>query len=97
MRRSVLKAAFGVLTAMAVSASGCGSGSGSSSQTLSDYQRWIENLPAGKYAVAQGNVYLMQNTDCPTYVAIFDSCFGQNPASPYIIPQPAIGQSYVDP
>lgn len=97
MRNVVVQSGFGLFAAMAVSASGCGSGSGASSQTISDYQRWIETLPARQYAVAQGNAYLMQNTDCPTYVAIFDSCFGQNPASPYIIPQPAIGQSYVDP
>lgn len=85
------------LVAIAALAGGCGSSdSGDSAQTLSDYQAWIEGLP-GQYAVAQGNAYLMQNTDCPTYVDIFDSCFGQNPASPYIIPQPAVGDSYVDP
>lgn len=85
------------LVAIAALAGGCGSSdSGTSAQTLSDYQAWIEDLP-GQYAVAQGNAYLMQNTDCPTYVDIFDSCFGQNPASPYIIPQPAVGDSFVNP
>ncbi len=85
------------LVAIAAWAGGCGgSGSGESAQTLSSYQAWIEGLP-GQYAVAQGNAYLMRNTDCPTYVDIFDSCFGQNPAAPYIIPQPAVGDSYVDP
>ncbi len=66
-------------------------------QSLSYYQNWIENLAFQNYTVVQGNAFLMQNTDCPTFVAIFDSCFGQNPASPYIIPQPPIEDSYVDP
>jgi hypothetical protein len=68
-----------------------------STHTLSDYQHWIKNLSSQHYTVVQGNVFLMVNTECPTFVAIFESCFGQNPASPYIIPQPPIEQSYVDP
>lgn len=84
------------LIAIAALAGGCGSSDSGTSAQLSDYQAWIDDLP-GQYAVAQGNAYLMQNFECPTYVEIFDSCFGQNPASPYIIPQPAVGDSYVDP
>lgn len=68
----------------------------SSPKSIEDYAHWIKNLPPG-YKVKQGNAYLMLNTDCPLYVSIFDSCFGQNPASPYIIPQPPIEDSYVDP
>ncbi len=58
---------------------------------------WINNLNAFGYEVVQGNAYLMTNSECPLYVSIFDSCFGQNPAAPYIIPQVPIEQSYVDP
>jgi hypothetical protein len=68
-----------------------------STQTLSDYQQWIKTLSSQNYTVVQGNVFLMVNTECPTFVAIFDSCFAQNPAAPYIIPQPPIEQSYVNP
>jgi hypothetical protein len=68
-----------------------------STQTLSDYQQWIKTLSSHNYTVVQGNVFLMVNSECPTFVAIFDSCFGQNPAAPYIIPQPPIEHSYVDP
>jgi hypothetical protein len=68
-----------------------------SAQTLRDYQQWLENLSSQNYTVVQGNVFLMVNSECPTFVAIFDSCFGNNPAAPYIIPQPPIEQSYVDP
>jgi hypothetical protein len=71
--------------------------SGHSAQTLSYYQNWIKNLSSHNYTVVQGNVFLMVNTECPIFVAIFDSCFAQNPASPYIIPQPPIEDSYVDP
>src|SRR4029453_2450495 len=68
-----------------------------STQTLSDYQQWIKTLSSQNYTVVQGNVFLMVNTECPTFVAIFDSCFGNNPAAPYIIPQPSIEHSYVAP
>jgi hypothetical protein len=66
-------------------------------QTLSDYQHWIKHLASRNYTVVQGNVFLMVNAECPTFVAIFDSCFGNNPAAPYIILQPPIEYSYVDP
>jgi hypothetical protein len=68
-----------------------------STQTLRDYQQWLENLASHNYTVVQGNVFLMVNSECPTFVAIFESCFGNNPAAPYIIPQPPIEDSYVDP
>jgi len=60
------------------------------------YSSWLKSL-GPDYSVVQGNVFLMTNTECPTFVSIFESCFGQNPASPYIIPQPPIEDSYVDP
>jgi len=61
------------------------------------YVNLVNSLRSDGYAVAQGNVYLFSNSDCPLFVSIFNSCFGNNPAAPYIIPQPPIGQSYVDP
>ena len=51
----------------------------------------------GGYSVVQGNVYLFENTDCPLYVGIFGSCFGNDAAAPYIIPQPPVENSYVNP
>lgn len=77
---------------------GCNPGgatSGNNSSSMVYYQNWLEHLPG--YNVVQGNAYLMQNVDCPKFVAVFNSCFGQNPASPYIIPQPPVESSYVDP
>jgi hypothetical protein len=58
---------------------------------------FINSLFSDGYVVVQGNLYLFSNSDCPLFVSIFDSCFGNNPAVPYIIPQPPTEQSYVDP
>ena len=57
----------------------------------------VRDLALNGYKVTQGNVYLFENTSCPQFVAIFGSCFGNNAAAPYIIPQPPIENSYVDP
>ena len=64
---------------------------------LRRFVNFIGSLSSDGYVVAQGNVYLFSNSDCPLFVSIFNSCFGNNPAAPYIIPQPPIEQSYVDP
>ncbi len=64
---------------------------------LNPYKAWLAQLPQGGYQASQGNAYLMTNSDCALFISIFGSCFDQNPAAPYIIPQPPIEQSYVDP
>ena len=79
------------------SGASCNSDNDDSSTNLNQYKNWIESLTAADYGVIQGNVFLMQNDNCPQFVSIFNSCFGQNPASPYIIPQLPIESSYVDP
>ena len=78
---------------------GCGGGSNgtSSAGPMARYVHFIEGLSSNGYVVAQGNVYLFSNTDCPLFVSIFSSCFGNNPAAPYIIPQPPVEDSFVDP
>ncbi|MGH9437702.1 MAG: hypothetical protein ACRD22_07360 [Terriglobia bacterium] len=63
---------------------------------LARYSSWLKSL-GRDYEVVQGSVFLMTNDKCPTFVSIFDSCFGQNPASPYIIPQPPVEDSFVNP
>ena len=95
MRKSLHKQAIYFFIVISILFSGFHSGQ--ASHTLRYYHNWINTLSSQDYTVVQGNVFLMVNTDCPTFVAIFDSCFGQNPASPYIIPQPPIEHSYVDP
>jgi len=65
--------------------------------TLAHFANSINKLSTKGYLVAQGNAFLMKNTNCPLFISIFNSCFDQNPAAPYIIPQPPVEQSYVDP
>jgi hypothetical protein len=60
------------------------------------YSSWITGLWP-EYRVVQGNTFLMTAMDCPIFIRIFQSCFGNNPAAPYIIPQPPVENSYVDP
>ena len=64
--------------------------------SLGLYSAWINTL-LPEYRVVRGRAFLMTNSECPTFISIFNSCFGNNPAAPYIIPQPPIEDSYVDP
>ena len=74
-----------------------GSSAPSSSSSIAQTAAAINDLAANGYTVVQGNAYLFENTACPQFVGIFGSCFGNNAAAPYIIPQPPIENSYVDP
>ncbi len=58
---------------------------------------WINSLTSKGYTAIRGSVFLMVNSECPQFVSVFNSCFGQNPASPYVVPQPPVGNAYVDP
>jgi hypothetical protein len=69
----------------------------SSSANLTQTGTALTSLSSDGYTVVQGNVYLFENTDCPQFVALFGSCFGNNAAAPYIIPQPPIETAYNDP
>ena len=78
---------------------GCG-GDASSTQansTLQNYTDAVTGLREDGYHVAQGNAFLFTNADCPSFVAVFGSCFGNNSAAPYVVPQPPTEGSYVDP
>ena len=76
---------------------GCASGGPSGPLTLNQTGTALTSLSSDGYAVGQGNVYLFQNTDCPKFVAVFASCFGNNAAAPYVIPQPPVQTAYNDP
>jgi len=69
----------------------------SSASSPSKVATALNTLTSFGYSVVQGNVYLFENSACPQFVGIFGSCFGNNPAAPYVIPQPPIEDSYVDP
>ena len=61
------------------------------------YASWLNSLRSDNYNVVQGNVFLLTNDKCQAFVQVFKTCFGQNPAAPYIFPEPPIESSYVDP
>jgi hypothetical protein len=63
--------------------------------SIDNYKNWLTNLK--NYHVRQGNAFLMVPSTFPLFLQTFGSCFGNNPASPYIWPQPPIENSYVDP
>ena len=63
--------------------------------SIKHYKKWIAHLK--KFRVRQGNAFLMVPSTFPLFLQTFGSCFGNNPASPYIWPQPPIEDSYVDP
>ncbi|MBA3239248.1 MAG: hypothetical protein H0T62_13005 [Parachlamydiaceae bacterium] len=65
-------------------------------QSIDDYANWITTLNP-TYEVTQGNAYLLKKSERPLFVSIFGSCFGENPATTYIIPQPPVNHRYVDP
>lgn len=67
------------------------------SKSMSAYQNWISSLTAESYTVAQGSAYLLTESACSELLNIFNSCFANNPSSPYVFPAPPIGHSYVDP
>ena len=78
----------------------CGGGSGTSSissQAMTQAVSAVNELSSAGYSVTQGNVFLFKNTNCPQFISIFGSCFGNNAAAPYIIPQPPTEGTYVDP
>jgi len=62
---------------------------------ISDWQRWVESLTHAGYVVTQGGVFVMDN--CAPIVAVFGTCFGNNAAAPYILPQLPINGTFVDP
>jgi len=71
-------------------------GTATNSKSPPNFSSWLEGL-GSDYKVVQGTVFLLTNSECPKFIRIFGNCFGQNPATPYIIPQPPIEDAYVDP
>jgi hypothetical protein len=79
---------------------GCSDGSDSTmtpSSAMDKTTNAVKGLAASGYQVTQGNVFLFTNSDCAQFIEIFDSCFGNNAAAPYVIPQPPTTGTYVDP
>ena len=66
----------------------CGGGSGTSSissQAMTQAASAVNELSSAGYSVTQGNVFLFKNTNCPQFISIFGSCFGNNAAAPTVV------------
>lgn len=67
------------------------------------WTQWLEDLGrpiwsgGPRYEVTQGGVLEVDDSVCPQIVAVFGTCFGNNAAAPYIVPEPPIDGTYVDP
>ena len=61
-------------------------------------QRLMHDLKKQGYEVARGYVRLYTPDDCGSSYAVMGSCFGNNPAAPYVIPVvPSWPDEWVDP
>ena len=92
---------YGALLSAVLLLSGCNS-SGSSEQTddlapIKPWQSWAESLGTRDYNVTQGSLYMVDNAECVKLIEVFGTCFANNPAAPYLIPQLPVEQTYLDP
>lgn len=100
-RSTNLKRIFGVswlLGSLVLSCSAIASdcpGTAKQSPSSQDWQRWVVGLKG--YLVEQGNASLFDTIACEKFEEVFGTCFGANPAAPFIQLQPPVRGSYVDP
>jgi hypothetical protein len=100
-RLTKLKRIFGVswlLGSLVLSCSAIASdcpGTPKQSPSSQDWQRWVVGLKG--YLVEQGNASLFDTIACKKFEEVFGTCFGANPAAPFIQLQPPVRGSYVDP
>jgi hypothetical protein len=88
-----LKAA--ALAALAFSAAG--TGALAAEPGMKAWTGFLEGLAGSGFTVTQGSVLEVDNAVCAEFIPVFDSCFGNNAAAPYLIPQVPVGSTYVDP
>jgi hypothetical protein len=60
------------------------------------WREWLESLRTKGFRVAQGGVKLFDNAACKELIAVFHSCFANNPAAPYFVPEPPTSGGYVN-
>ena len=74
-----------------------GAGHAAPASGMLPWKAWTEHLGQQGYGVSQGGVWLVDNAACSEIEAVFQSCFANNPAAPYILPEPPIDGTFVDP
>jgi hypothetical protein len=94
-----------ILASISLILHGCNSGSNSSqasepasiaNPTISDWSSWISSLTSSGYSITQGGVMQVSNNDCAQFISAFGTCFGNNAAAPYLIPQVPSDGTYMD-
>lgn len=92
---------YGALVSAMLLLSGCNnsnpSGHTDIPAAIKPWKSWAESLGTRDYNVTQGSVYMVDNAACDKLVDVFGTCFGNNPAAPYLIPQLPVEQTYQDP
>jgi len=76
--------------------SGGDSGSGSGSSDTS-WNSWVQALSDDGYTVTAGAARIQTSADCDQFVDMFGSCWGNNPAAPYVLIEPPSDGTYVNP
>jgi hypothetical protein len=74
-----------------------GTGQAAESPQVASWTAWAEGLSRNGYGVTQGGVKKIGIAECADLVAVFGTCFANNAAAPYLVPQPPISGTYVNP
>jgi hypothetical protein len=73
------------------------SSSSNGQETATPWISWLEQLATHNYSVTQGRVRVVERADCVQIVSVFGTCWANDPAAPYIVLEPPINNTYIDP
>jgi len=60
-------------------------------------EAWTASADANGFRIEQGQVVVQDAATCQHMIDIFSTCWGNNPAAPYILLMPPVDGTYVDP
>ncbi|MBF0281708.1 MAG: hypothetical protein HQM07_03990 [Zetaproteobacteria bacterium] len=84
-----------LFTSLILLFSGCINGGNQSS--AEQWQAWVTKLTGNGYTVTNGSAFLVDSAGCTNFINVFGTCWGNNPAAPYIVPLPPVDNSYINP
>jgi len=58
---------------------------------------WAEAAASDGFEISQGTAEIQDSATCDAMVKVFDTCWGNNPAAPYVLLKPPVDGTYVDP
>jgi hypothetical protein len=91
-----MKRQFLFLMTVFLGSLGSGVGPARGADDLASWKSWVEQLPQSGYSVSQGGTMVVDTAACSRISAVFGSCFGNNAAAPYIVPEPPIDGTTVN-